>query len=54
MNKTKLYPCEPIKVEVKEPDAEPLIMETASGFCPNYEAFPNWDVEKLLVFCNMD
>ena len=52
--KKPLYPCEPIKGEPKKPDPEPMVINTASGICPNYEDFPNWDVEKLLVFCNLD
>ena len=40
----------------KPVDDEPDILETAGGFCPNYDKFEamGWDAEKALVWCNMD
>lgn len=37
-------------------DNEPDILQTASGFCPNYEKFEKkgMSVEEALIFCNMD
>lgn len=33
---------------------EPDIIETVSGFAPNYEKFEGWDTEEVLVFLNID
>lgn len=37
-------------------DNEPDILQTTSGFCPNYEKFEKkgMSVEEALIFCNMD
>lgn len=33
---------------------QPDIIETASGFCPNYEKFSGWNAETVLAWCNID
>lgn len=37
-------------------DCEPDIIETSSGYCPNYEKFDrcNISIERALQLCNMD
>lgn len=37
-------------------DTEPDIVETISGFCPNYEKFEQLGItaEKALILCNID
>lgn len=60
MAKKLLYPyAEELKqkpISSRTAEAEPLIIETINGFCPNYELFESKGInaEKALVFCNMD
>lgn len=62
MAKKLLYPYaeelkhKPIATASRTAEAEPLIIETASGFCPNYELFEErrMTAEQALIFCNMD
>lgn len=34
--------------------AAPDMINTAGGIAPNYDAFPGWTCESVLVFCNID
>lgn len=60
MAKKLLYPyAEELKqkpIEKATAEAEPLIIETVNGFCPNYELFEKkgFTTEEALIFCNMD
>ena len=39
-----------------DPADEPDILETAVGYCPNYDKYDRkgWTPEKALAWCNMD
>ena len=57
--KKELYPnAEQLKRRpaTRPAKSEPLILETAAGFCPNYEIFERAGIDPAaaLVFCNMD
>lgn len=57
--KKELYPnAEQLKRRptARPAENEPIILETAAGYCPNYELFERAgiDAETALVFCNMD
>lgn len=62
MRKKLLYPCaESLRTQSGKKfdfviDTEPDIIETSSGFCPNYEKFEQLGitVDKALILCNMD
>lgn len=42
------------RMKGRRPEEEPDVIETASGFAPNYDKFPGWTPEQVLVWCNMD
>ena len=57
MKKIRRYPKEDEYIQpVYVPDHEPDILETAGGFCPNYDKMltKGFTVEEALVWCNMD
>lgn len=35
-------------------DDAPDILTGPNGICPNYDAFPGWSAEEVLIWCNMD
>lgn len=58
MKKIRRYPAKDSEYipPVYVPDPDPDTLETAGGFCPNYDKLlaKGYTVEEALVWCNMD
>ena len=58
--KKSLYPCEDLVEQEKnklfkmQKNEKVYFCQSQNYIIPNYEAFPNWDCEKVLAFLNID